>query len=141
VDGKRTAPENKGKLGTYAVSDISKADVANALKNLKPGGVTDPLDTEGGLSILRLDERTPAGEAVFNDNQVREAITVTRMEKERKVYLDNLRRDAYIEIAKDYQEGVLPLLKSEPQKPSAPATVAPRKDDKKKTETSGNKKQ
>ena len=143
VDGKRAAPESKGKLGTYAMSDISKADVANALKNLKPGGVTDPLDTEGGIIILRLDDRTPAGEAVYDDNKVREAITVTRLEKERKVYLDNLRRDAYIEIAKDYQEGVLPLLKSEPQKSPATAApaVAPKKDDKKKTETSGNKKQ
>jgi peptidyl-prolyl cis-trans isomerase SurA len=142
VDGKRTAPENKGKLGTYVMSDITKEDVLNALKNAKAGGVTDPLDTDGGIIILRVDERTPAGEATFDDNKVREAITVSRMEKERKNYLDSLRRDAYIEIAKDYQEGVLPLLKVEPQKPDNPtAPAAPKKDDKKKTETSGNKKQ
>jgi parvulin-like peptidyl-prolyl isomerase len=141
VNGKRVAPENKGKLGTYAISDISKEVVANALKDVKAGGVTNPIETEGGLLILRVDERTPAGEAVFDDNKVREAITVSRMEKERKVYLENLRRDAYIEIAKDYQAGVLPLLKAEPKSDSPTTPVAPRKDDKKKTETSGNKKQ
>ncbi|HYG11033.1 MAG TPA: peptidyl-prolyl cis-trans isomerase [Pyrinomonadaceae bacterium] len=142
MDGKRTAPENKGKLGTYVMSDITKEDVLNALKNVKAGGIADPLDTEGGIIILRVDERTPAGEATFDDNKVREAITVSRMDKERKNYLDSLRRDAYIEIAKDYQEGVLPLLKVEPQKPdTTTAPVAPKKDDKKKTETSGNKKQ
>ncbi|HEY1404669.1 MAG TPA: peptidylprolyl isomerase, partial [Pyrinomonadaceae bacterium] len=143
VDGKRTAPESKGKLGTYAMSDITKEDVSNALKSLKAGGVTGPLDTEGGIIILRVDERTPAGEVTFDENKVREAITVSRMEKERKTYLDNLRRDAYIEIAKDYQEGVLPLLKVEPQKSASATTPAatPKKDDKKKSESNGNKKQ
>jgi parvulin-like peptidyl-prolyl isomerase len=140
VDGKRLAPESKGKLGTYAMSDISKEVVANALKNVKAGGVTDPIETDGGLLILRVDERTPAGDVTFDENKVREAITVTRLEKERKVYLDNLRRDAYIEIAKDYREGVLPLLKAEPQPQGIPP-AAPKKDDKKKTETSGNKRQ
>ena len=144
LDGKRTAPESKGKLGTYVMSDISKEDVAKALKNVQAGGITDPIETEGGIIILRVDERTPAGEAVFDDNKVREAITVSRMDKERKAYLDSLRRDAYIEVAKDYQEGVLPLLKVEAQKPATttvPSPAAPKKDDKKKTETSGNKKQ
>jgi parvulin-like peptidyl-prolyl isomerase len=140
VNGKRVAPESKGKLGTYAMNDISKEDVANALKNLKAGGVTDPLETEGGIIILRIDERTPAGEATFDENKVREAITVSRMDQERKTYLDNLRRDAYIQIAKDYQESLLPLLKVEPQKSaSTAAPVAPKKDDKKKSEA--NKKQ
>jgi peptidyl-prolyl cis-trans isomerase SurA len=142
VDGKRVAPETKGKLGTYAVSDITKEEVLNALKNLKPGGITNPIETEGSIIILRVDERTPAGEAAFDDNKVREAITVTRMEKERKAYLDNLRRDAYIQVSKDYQEAVLPLLKGDSQKPESaiPPAVGPRKDDKKKSETSGNKK-
>ena len=144
IDGKRTAPETKGKLGTYAMSDISKEEVANALKNLKAGGVTNPLEAEGGIVILRVDERTPAGDVAFDDNKVREAITVTRMDKERKAYLENLRRDAYIEVAKDYQEAVLPLLKVEPLKSASTTTpAAPRakKDDKKKSETDGNKKQ
>lgn len=141
VDGKRTAPENKGKLGTYQLADITKEDVAKALKDVKAGGVAGPIETDGGVIILRVDERTPAGEVVFDDTKVREAVTVSRMEKERKTYLENLRREAYIEIAKDYQAEVLPLLKVEPQKSGTPtAPLAPRKDDKKKTETSTNKK-
>lgn len=143
LDGKRTAPESKGKLGTYAMSDISKEEVARALKGVQAGGVTNPIETEGGLLILRVDERTPAGEATFDDNKVREAITVTRMDKERKAYLENLRRDAYIEVAKDYQEGVLPLLKVESQKPASTnaAPAAPKRNDKKKSEANSFKKQ
>jgi len=143
MDGKRVAPESKGKLGTYAMSDITKAEVATALQSVKVGGVTNPLDTDGGIIILRVDERTPAGEAVFDDNKVREAITMTRLEKERKTYMDNLRRDAYIEVAPSYRDTLLPLLMNEAEK-SAPASVASapaaKKDGKKKSDTNGNKK-
>jgi parvulin-like peptidyl-prolyl isomerase len=142
VNGKRVAPESKGELGTYAMSDITKEEVSNALKAVQVGGVTTPLDTDGGILILRVDERTSGGDSVFDDNKVREAITYSRLDKERKTYIDNLRRDAYIEIAKDYQEAVLPLLVTEAEKTS-PAAVASapaaKKDDKKKSDN-GNKK-
>ena len=142
VDGKRLAPESKGKLGTYAMTDITKEDVANAIKSVKVGGVTNALDTEGGILILRVDERTPSSDAVFDENKVREAITVSRLDQERKNYIDNLRRDAYIEVAKDYQEAVLPLLKVEPQKPAATTVpVAAPKKDEKKSAANVNKKQ
>lgn len=148
LDGKRVAPESKGKLGTYATSDITKEEVAAALRNVKVGGVTNPLDTEGGIIILRVDERTAAGEANFDDNKVREAITMTRLEKERKTYMDNLRRDAYIEVAPAYRDTLLPLLRNtttEAEKPNKTdaqksANTTARKDDKKKPDTNGNKK-
>jgi parvulin-like peptidyl-prolyl isomerase len=150
VNGTRTAPENRGKLGTYAMSDITKEEVATALKNTKVGGVTDPLDTEGGIIILRVDERTPGGDAVFEDNKVREAITVTRLEKERKTYLENLRRDAYIEVAPSYRDLLLPFLQSNAAKtasvttPEAATTTTTttstsKKDNKKKSENDNKK--
>ena len=141
VEGKRIAPETKGKLGAYAVSEISREDVANAIKNVKAGGVADPIVTEQGVLILRIDERTPAGDAVFDDNKVREAMTYSRLDKERKIYLDNLRREAYVEIAADYREAVLPLLKTETEKAPAITPAAVKKEDKKKSETNGGKKQ
>ncbi|HKP73419.1 MAG TPA: peptidyl-prolyl cis-trans isomerase [Pyrinomonadaceae bacterium] len=134
-NGKRVAPETKGKLGTYGMNEITRGAVADALKTAKAGSVTDPLDTEQGILILRVDERTPGGEPAFDDNRVREAITYSRLDKERKVYIDNLRRDAYVEIAPSYREAVLPLLKAGTEKAASPA-VAPAKEDKKKAETS-----
>jgi len=146
VNGKRVAPESKGELGTYAMSDITRPEVANALKSLKAGGITNPIETEGGIIILRVDEHTPAGEAVFDDNKVREAITYSRLEKERKNYVENLRREAYIEIAPSYRDAVLPLLQNtttEAEKQNKieagkPVTATAKKDDKKKSD--GNKK-
>ncbi|WP_200854042.1 peptidylprolyl isomerase, partial [Klebsiella pneumoniae] len=72
---------------------------------------TDPIKTDEGYLILRVDERTPPGEATFNENQVREAITAERAPKERADYLDALRKDAYIAVAEEYRATVLPLLK------------------------------
>lgn len=103
--------ERKGKLGTFVVSDITRQEVAQAIKGLRAGGVTDPIKTDEGYLILRVDERTPPGEATFNENQVREAITAERAPKERADYLDALRKDAYIAVAEEYRATVLPLLK------------------------------
>jgi peptidyl-prolyl cis-trans isomerase SurA len=110
VGGKRTAPENKGKVGTFPVPDL-RPDIAAALKDLKAGGVTEPIRTDEALIIFRVDERTAASDvASFNENQVRDAITGERLEKERKAYLENLRKEAYIKIAAPYRESVEPLL-------------------------------
>ncbi|MGB7923398.1 MAG: peptidyl-prolyl cis-trans isomerase [Pyrinomonadaceae bacterium] len=108
--GKRTAPETKGKIGTFAIPDL-RADVVAALKDVKAGGVTEPLRTDEAYLIFRVDERTAASsDSTFNENQVRDAITNERMEKERKDYLQSLRTDAYIKIATPYRQSVEPLL-------------------------------
>ncbi|MFN2454934.1 MAG: peptidylprolyl isomerase [Pyrinomonadaceae bacterium] len=107
--GARTAPQSKGKLGAIQVTDLN-APIAAAIKTLKAGGVSDPIRTDEGLVILRVDERTAAGGSTFSENQVREAITAERGAKERAAYLQKLRADAYINIAKDYRAAVLPLL-------------------------------
>ena len=110
VGGKRTAPENKGKIGTFPVPDL-RADIATALKDVKAGGVTDPIRTDEAFLIFHVDERTAASDvSAFNENQVRDAMTSERMEKERKNYLEGLRKEAYIKIAAPYREAVEPLL-------------------------------
>jgi parvulin-like peptidyl-prolyl isomerase len=111
ANGVRLAPQNKGKVGTFEVPNL-REDIATAIKNVKVGGVSDPLRTNDGYQILSVDERTPGSDAaVFNENQVREAITIERSAKEREDYLQNLRNEAYIKIAKDYSAAVMPLLK------------------------------
>ncbi len=122
--GVRIAPTTGGKLDTYAVNDITRPELAAALKNLKSGGVSDPVRTDAGYLILRVDARTPAGEPTFTENQVREAITLERLDKERKNYLANLRREAYLDINPAYKEAVSPLLASEADTRAKTAAVA-----------------
>ena len=78
------------------------------------GGVTDPIRLDEGFEILRVDERTPASDPLaFNEDKVREAITIERRDKEREEYMKGLRKDAYLKIAPEYQEKVAPLLKTD----------------------------
>ena len=135
-NGVRVAPQTKGKVGAFAAAQISNQAVADAIKNLKVGGVSDPIKADDGFMILHVDERVAGGDAAFDENKVREAITFTRLDKEREAYLRKLRQEAYIELAAGYREGVLPLLKLESDTPAAaPAT---KKEDKKK-DSGGNR--
>jgi hypothetical protein len=46
----------------------------------------------------------------FDENKVREAITVERREKARQEYMKTLRKEAYIKLAKEYEPTVAPIL-------------------------------
>ncbi len=131
VNGARVAPENKGKVGRFEVPAL-RDDIAAATKGLKPGGISDPLRSGDGYQILRLDERTPGTTtAIFNENQVREAVTMERAPQERDKYLQNLRNEAYIKISENYRAAVEPLLKLTPAAAAKTDESAGGKDSKK----------
>jgi parvulin-like peptidyl-prolyl isomerase len=131
TNGVRTAPQNKGKVGAFEVPNL-REDIANSIKDVKAGGVSDPLRTNDGYQVFRVDERTPASTtASFNENLVREAITIERGEKQREEYLQGLRNEAYIKISESYRAAVAPLLKLAPEKTAdnngTPTTEKPEK--------------
>ncbi|HAF12560.1 MAG TPA: hypothetical protein DHU55_09540 [Blastocatellia bacterium] len=116
TNGVRTAPQNKGKVGAFEVPNL-RQDIAAAVKDVKVGEVSEPLRTNDGYQILRVDERTPASTtASFNENQVREAITMEQSDKQREEYMQGLRNDAYIKISESYRAAVAPILKLAPEK-------------------------
>jgi len=117
--------QSKGKIGLFNVPDL-RADIAAAIKNVKAGGVSDPLKTDEGYQILRVDARTAGSNtASFNENQVRGAMTEEHIDKAREEYLQSLRNEGYINIATNYKDTVEPLLKI------VPPAAAVRKDSKK----------
>ncbi|HKR61707.1 MAG TPA: peptidyl-prolyl cis-trans isomerase [Pyrinomonadaceae bacterium] len=127
LNGVRVAPQNRGKIGRFETPQL-RDDITGAIKNVKVGGITEPVRTPDGYQIFRVDERTPAAtSATFNEDQVRQAITAERSPKEREAYLQTLRNDAYVNIAKDYQEAVLPLLKISTEAASDSAKPAAKK--------------
>lgn len=110
-NGKRTAPEDKGYVGEFDLPSL-REDLLAALKDVKAGGVTEPIRTNEGYQILRVDSRTPAGTTpVFNENRVRESMLMERQPKEREAYLQTLRNEAFIKVTDTYRAGVDPLLK------------------------------
>ena len=124
-------PETGGKkackVGLFQVPDLSPA-IAGAIKNLNPGAISEPLKTDEGYHILRVDARTAGSNTpTFNENNVREAMTRERSPKAREDYLQELRNDGYVKIAESYRADVEPLLKIVP-----PAAVTKRAPEKKK---------
>ena len=92
-----------GDLG-WVTSDSLPAEVAEALFELEPGDVTRPIPVEGGVTILKvLDRREqPFVEFDPDDPAVRESVrarlTGRRMQRLADGLMQELRRDALIEI-------------------------------------------
>lgn len=129
--GVRVATQTKGKVGTFEVPAL-RDDIAAAVKNIKAGSVSDPVRTDEGYQILRVDDRTPGSDSVFNENKVREVMTMERSDKERKEYLQRLRDEAYIKISEEYRAGVEPLLNIKSSAPPAAASTGNKKSDTKR---------
>ena len=142
-NGVPVAAQTKGKVGLFQVPDL-RPDIAAAIKDVKAGGVSEPLRTDEGYQIIRVDERTAGGNTpTFNENQVREAITAERANKERAAYLDSLRKEAYIKIANNYRASVAPLLNLGPASSTSSAattnTPAAKNTAEQKSKTDGSK--
>lgn len=111
-NGVRVAEKTKGLMADadgkprwFLVADLQPI-VSSALKDLKAGGISEPIKTDEGFLILRVNER----DDVFKENFVRSAITGERMEKAREEFLRTLRQEAYVKPSDSYKEVVMPLL-------------------------------
>ena len=130
-NGQRTAPQDGGEVGSFEVPNL-REDLEASLRNVKVGGVTDPIKIPGGYQILRVNTRTPKGTtATFNDNQVREAMMLEKSQPERDKYMQDLRNEGFIRVSDTYAESVLPLLKLTPPK-AAKSSEKNEKNEKKK---------
>lgn len=120
--------QNGGKVGLFEVTNL-RADIATAIKNVQAGGVSEPLKTDEGYQILRVDTRTAgANTPTFNEMSVRQAITLERLPKAREKYIQDLRNDAYVNVAEAYRAAVTPLLNIVP--PAAATKTSKDKKDK-----------
>jgi peptidyl-prolyl cis-trans isomerase SurA len=115
-NGVRVAPQTGGKVGAFEVPSL-RTEIADAVKSVPVGGISEPLKINDGYQVFRVDERTAASAtATFNENQVREAMTMERGTKAREEYLQSLRDEAYIKISNNYAAAVYPILKITPEK-------------------------
>jgi parvulin-like peptidyl-prolyl isomerase len=119
-----------GKVRWFIISDLSK-EVAEAVKDLKAGGISDPVKADEGYMILRVNERDDS----YKENFVRGMLTQERADKERDKYLRTLRIEAYIKPADAFKDAIQPILEKD-KRPSADAgdapTATPEKKDKAK---------
>jgi predicted RNase H-like HicB family nuclease len=113
--------QSKGLVGTFTAKELNE-NIANVVKNIKTGDV-GKLENEEGIEIIRVDARDNASsESVFNENAVRTAMTYEKLPDERKKYLKDLRKDAYVKISESYRPLVMPFLPMEENKTEAKKT-------------------
>jgi parvulin-like peptidyl-prolyl isomerase len=94
-----TTAKNDGELGAFKKGDLLKPIEDVVFKQSK-GYITDPIRTDNGFEILKVEERYAAGQAALSDveNEITEKLFLPRMEPKVREYLTKLREDAFIEI-------------------------------------------
>ncbi len=113
------AKTTKGKAGTFNLKDMDERFI-KPLQGVKAGSITDPIEIEEGMEILRVDARTQASsESFFDENEVRKTMTYEKLPEERKKYLATLRGESYIKINETYRPLVAPILFAEDRKTEA----------------------
>src|SRR6185295_13358650 len=69
-NGVRIAPQTKGSVGAFEMPSL-RDDIAGTVRDVKAGGISEPLRSNDGYQIFRVDARTAASSTeTFNENQV-----------------------------------------------------------------------
>jgi parvulin-like peptidyl-prolyl isomerase len=89
-------------LGAIPVEDC-RPDLRSALEPLAEGGVTEPLAVPGGLQIVRLVERIPAGYQPFEEvaDELRRQRSAESYESQTRGLVEKLRQDYLVEVHED----------------------------------------
>ena len=111
------AAKTNGKVDALPVKELDPK-FATAIKDVKIGGVTDPIELDGvGITILQVDERTAASkDSEFNEEAVRLAMMNEGIAGEQKKYMSGLRENSYIKISETYRPVVSPILFADERK-------------------------
>ncbi len=94
-------------LGAIPVGDC-RPELRAALESLPEGGVTDPLPVSGGVQIVRLVERIPAGYQPFEEveEDLRRRRSADSYESQTRGLVEKLKKDYLVEV----HEERLPLV-------------------------------
>jgi peptidyl-prolyl cis-trans isomerase SurA len=105
---------NGGLIGPIAVAELSQ-DLQKLIENMKPGDITQPIRTNRGYQILKLETSKPAGLRSFDSVRdiVADRVYNERASAEMRKFLDRVRRQAIIvwkneELRKVYEQHVSP---------------------------------
>ena len=102
---KRVSEDGKagqgGDWGWMDAADLRK-ELADPVRQLAPGALSGVLTVDGDFYLVRLEARQPAGVTPFDEVRVGIEKDLKKKESKRlyKVWIDRLRKDAYVEIVK-----------------------------------------
>ena len=90
---------NGGDIGQLAQGEINP-ELEKVAFALPVGSLSDPLPVEGGYRIVRVTAKTSGSTTPFETakNQVRDKLMYARFDKEREAYMQELRKNASVEL-------------------------------------------
>ena len=96
--------EVQGLIGPVALHDLQAA-LANAITGLKPGEISDPVDTGHSLHILRLETRAAASVKTFDQvhDEIHDAVRDEKFKPRFDAYLKRLWKENHIEVSPKYE--------------------------------------
>jgi len=96
--------DNHYSLGTFTKSDLDKNLVSSADK-LKKGEYSNWITTDTGWYIIQLEKRVPEHIADFKTlkDKIKQTLSEGKREKELKKLVEQLKKDSYIKIIKEYK--------------------------------------
>jgi parvulin-like peptidyl-prolyl isomerase len=97
-DNAETAKED-GMLGTFTKGMLAAPIEAIVYKQNK-GYITDPIRVGTGFEILKIEERTNAGQATFDEvqNEINNKLAEPLVQPKLRAFLTQLRQDAFLQI-------------------------------------------
>jgi len=89
-------------LGAIPVDDL-RGELVDVLSRMEPGDLSEPLETGGGLQVIRLVERLPAGYEDFDTvkEAIRRQVSMETYEQQTRGVVDRLKKDYLVEIHED----------------------------------------
>ncbi len=94
-------------LGAIPVADC-RPDLRQALEPISDGDVAEPLSVPGGVQIIRLVERIPAGYQPFEEvvDEIRRARSAETYEEQTRGLVEKLRQQYLVEVNEQYLDVV-----------------------------------
>ena len=99
-----SVPENAMKEKGGDMGDVARGellpDLDKAVFNAQSGTILGPIATKSGWHIIKVEQRLPSEVPAFESvkDKLRKDVTDETFQRDYKVYIDRLRKDAFIEI-------------------------------------------
>jgi peptidyl-prolyl cis-trans isomerase SurA len=133
-----TAAAEEGRLGVFQRGQLSKG-IEDVVFSLKRGQVSDPIPTDKGFEILKVEQIYQAGEQPFDkvEGEISSKIFSEQMEPTLRTYLAQLREESYLVVKAGYVDTAAISTESESIQEVSPTPDAPQAKSKKKKKIFG----
>lgn len=122
ISDRPDAKESKGDLGPIPMPQLKEVNdkLVPPVAATKVGEITGAIETAEGIEIFKVTAREEASkDSVFDEGEVRKAMTIDVVPEKRKAFMMKLREDAYIKISDNYRPMVAPVLFADERKAEA----------------------